>query len=168
MNKAVPVPKLQTTVVEPRYCRCCNIGNRDTATLAPMEKKGFTIIELLVVIAIIGMVGSLVFIQFAGVRARGRDAQREQEIKTIQAALTLYVTNKRAFPVYSGPITGQDPLSLELVAEGVAPAVPKDPLNAGAYVFAYDSASGQTYTLTYALETDSIPGKAEGSQTVSP
>lgn len=133
-----------------------------------MGKSGFSIIELLVVIAIIAMIGSLAFIQFTGVRARSRDAQREKEIKTIQAALTLYVTNKRAFPVYSGPITGQDPFSLELVAEGAAPAVPKDPMNAGAYVFTYDSSGGQTYTLTYALETDSIPGKTKGAQTAGP
>ncbi|MEK7082307.1 MAG: type II secretion system protein [Patescibacteria group bacterium] len=133
-----------------------------------IRRKGFTIIELLVVIAIIGMIGSLAFIQMQGARARGRDAQREKEIKTIQSALTLHVTNKRAFPVYSGPITGRDSLSVELIASDSAPAVPHDPLNAGVYMYAYDSENGQTYVLTYTLETDSIPGKAKGAQTVSP
>ena len=129
---------------------------------------GFTIIELLVVIAIIGMLGSLIFIQVTSTRTRARDVQREQEIKTIQNALTLYVTTKRSFPIYSGPITGSDPLSQELVNAGEIPSMPVDPTNVGSYIFSYDSSGGQTYALTYALETDSIPGKAKGIQTASP
>ena len=131
-------------------------------------KRGFTIIELLVVIAIIAMLASLAFIRLDGVRTRARDAEREQKIKTIQSALTLYVTNKRAFPIYSGSVTGTDPFSLEMVDAGVIPGMPKDPLNSGAYVFHYDSSSGATYTLSYALETDSIPGKAKGAQSATP
>ena len=133
-----------------------------------MMKRGFTIIELLVVIAIIGMIASLAFIQLDSARARARDAEREQKIKSIQGALALYITNKRAFPVYSGTITGTDSFSLEMVDAGVIPSMPKDPQNTASYVFRYDSASGVTYTLSYWLETDSIPGKAKGAQSASP
>lgn len=137
-------------------------------SLHEQRKRGFTLIELLVVIAIIGMIGSLVFIQMQTARTRGRDAQREQEIKVIQSALTLFVANKKLFPVYSGQITGTDSLSLELIGADAIPAMPKDPINSAPYIFSYDSSVGQTYTLTYALETDSIPGKSKGPQSVSP
>ena len=131
-------------------------------------REGFTILELLVVIAIIAMIASLAFIQFSTTRARARDAQREQEIKTLQSALTLYVTSKSSFPVYSGSITGSDPMSLALVEGGFIPSLPKDPFNTGIYIFSYDSSSGSTYELGYVLETDSIPGKAKGPQFASP
>lgn len=136
--------------------------------IAVVDKNGFTLIELLVVMAIIVMVGSLAFVQFQQYRAKARDAEREREIQELQKALTLYVTEKRIFPVSSGPITGIDALSLDLLGRDTIPAVPQDPLNQGEYVYVYDSGNGQTYTLTYSLETDSIPGKERGVQRVGP
>ena len=156
-------------VAEARHCRGCNIGNRDSVFLAVTGKNGFTLIELLVVTAIIAMAGSVAFIQFQSYRARARDAERELEIQELQKALALYVTNKRVFPVASGPITGLDALSLDLINNvGVIPAVPLDPLNAGEYLYTYDSSAGKTYAITYVLETDSIPGKPKGLHTVTP
>lgn len=132
------------------------------------EKGGFTLIELLVVTAIIAMVGSVAFIQFQKYRARARDAEREREIQELQKALALYVTNNRVFPIASGPITGLDALSLELIDAGAIPATPLDPFNTGEYVYTYDSSAGRTYTITYTLETDTITGKKKGMQTVGP
>ena len=131
-------------------------------------RHGFTLIELLVVTAIISMVGSVAFIQFQGYRAKARDAEREREIQELQKALALYVTNNRIFPVASGPITGLDVVSLDLIDAGALPAVPLDPFNTGEYVYTYDSSAGKTYMITYTLETDSIPGKPKGLQTVTP
>lgn len=132
------------------------------------SKRGFTVIELLVVIAIIATVGSFAFVQFSSYRARARDAEREREIQELQKALTLYVTNARVFPIAAGPITGTDDLSLALLNAGVLPAIPRDPLESGSSVYAYDSPDGRSYTLTYALETDSIPGKKKGVRTATP
>ena len=143
------------------------MSNRDTTFF----RKGFTIIELLVVVAIIALIASLVLVQFQVARARARDAQREHDIKTLQTALALYVTNKGTFPVYSGPICPtmpcSDALSVALLDESVLPGIPKDPVNTDVLIYSYVSA-GSTYALSYTLETDSIPGKSSGAQTATP
>ena len=123
--------------------------------------------ELLVVSAIIVMLGSLALVQFQTYRARARDAEREQEIGSLQKALALYVADARSFPIAQGVITGSDPLSQALLDAGTIGAIPRDPLSAGEYVYSYES-SGPTYLITYTLETDSIHGKKKGLQTAGP
>ena len=132
------------------------------------HRNGFTLMELLVVIAIIATIGSVAFVRLAAYRAKARDAVREREIGELQKALALYATNNRSFPVAAGPITGTDALSAALLQHDSIPAIPRDPLRIGNYVYAYDSPDGKSYTLMYSLETDSIPGKKKGLQTATP
>ncbi|MFY9463090.1 MAG: prepilin-type N-terminal cleavage/methylation domain-containing protein [Candidatus Sungiibacteriota bacterium] len=134
-----------------------------------MHRNGFTLIELLVVIAIIAMVVSVMVIQFGVYRTRVRDVQRERNMKELQKALELYVTAKRVFPEGIGIIiTGTDQVSVALVDADTIPVVESDPLNSGSFVYTYDSPSGKTYTVSYVLETDSIPGKMKGPQIITP
>jgi len=136
--------------------------------LAKQNVGGFTILELLIVIAIMTMLSSLAFIQFQTARARGRDSQREKEVKTLQDALALYATSVNTYPVYSGAITGIDAASLELIAKDAITKIPIDPTNVGNYKYIYDAPNGTTYTITYYLETASILGKQPGAHTASP
>lgn len=131
-------------------------------------KKGFTIVELLVVISIIALISSLIFVQLEQARSRARDAEREAKTKTLQNALALYVVNNKAYPVYSGPLTGSDTASRALITGDAVGQIPLDPFNSGNYQYVYNSTDGSTYTITYYLETDSIPGKTVGIQTASP
>lgn len=138
-------------------------------------QKGFTIVELLVVVAIFAVLLALVMVQFRGARARARDAEREEEIKSLQTALQLYATNHHLYPPSTGypynraPLTGTDQVSNDLRSEGTLSFdVPSDPLNTAPYQYEYESLDGLSYTLYYSLETDSIPGKAAGTQTVGP
>ncbi len=62
-------------------------------------RKGFTLIELLVVIAIIGILASIIIVSLSGARAKGRDAKRISDIKSIQLALSLYYNDHGFFPV---------------------------------------------------------------------
>lgn len=134
-----------------------------------LARAGFTLIELLVVTAIIGMIMSALVIQFGTYRMRVRDVERERNMKELQKALELYVTNKRVFPEASATvITGTDIVSLSLIDADALVAPPTDPLNTGDFVYTYDSPAGKTYTITYRLETDSIPGKAKGLQFITP
>jgi prepilin-type N-terminal cleavage/methylation domain-containing protein len=53
-------------------------------------KRGFTLIELLVVIAIIGLLASVVIASLSSARAKGRDARRVADLKSLQLANELY------------------------------------------------------------------------------
>lgn len=133
-------------------------------------RRGFTIIELLVVSAIIALIASSVFVLLSQARAKGRDATREQHIKTIQSALESFYTNARRYPVCNPGefITGQDCISVPLVNAEAIVASPRDPLNQGNYRYFYESAAGADYMITYYLETGEVPGKSAGRNQATP
>lgn len=62
------------------------------------SQRGFTLIELLIVIAIIGILTSLMTVNFIGIRQRGRDAQRKSNVRQIQSALELYRSDQANYP----------------------------------------------------------------------
>lgn len=135
------------------------------------RQRGFTIIELLVVIAIISLMTALGFALFSQARAKSRDAKRESDVKTLQSALSIYVTNASTYPTTDSSgiyLTGSDAVSAALVSAGAIQAIPLDPQNADNFRYQYTATDGFTYTLTYYLETNSIPGKSAGQHTASP
>ncbi|MBI1961429.1 MAG: type II secretion system protein [Parcubacteria group bacterium] len=72
-----------------------------------IKHSGFTLIELLVVIAIIGLLSTLAVVALNNARAKGRDAKRVSDIKSVQTALELYFADKNTYPVVaSGLILG--------------------------------------------------------------
>jgi type II secretion system protein G len=90
-------------------------------TKAKAHPKGFTLIELLVVIAIIGILASIIMVSLGSARAKGRDAKRISDIRTIQLALEEYYNDNGTYPptqaaLYSGTIS-----------PGYIPTVPLDP-----------------------------------------
>lgn len=113
---------------------------------------------------------------FSNARARSRDAKRVADVKELHDALALYVTNARIFPnpTPAGGIclTGGDAVSIALVGADAIKAVPLDPRhNCGSGLptaanlhYHYESLTGSTYKIWYALETDSIPGHSAGQQ----
>ena len=133
--------------------------------------RGFTIIELLVVVAIIGLLAALIVASFSTIRAKSRDARREEDLKTLHNALALYQLSARVFPNPTAPegvcLDGTtDPISGMLLGQGieVIPTIPLDPLHncgiglptaANAH-YHYTSLDGSTYRLDYYLETDSF------------
>lgn len=112
----------------------------------------------------------MIMVVFGTTRARARDAERELEVKTMQDAFELYFTSFRTYPISAGPtiLTRTDPVSLAMASGEAINEMPLDPLNAGTYVYTYDSPTGSTYVLTYYLETDTILLKNPGLQTVTP
>lgn len=61
-------------------------------------KKGFTLVELLVVIAIIGILATIMYMQYQKVQARARDTQRIRDFDNLKYALLLYKQDKGNFP----------------------------------------------------------------------
>jgi|TARA_Y100000310_G_scaffold342803_1_gene447526 prepilin-type N-terminal cleavage/methylation domain-containing protein len=133
--------------------------------------RGFSILEILVVIAIMAVLASIVLVTLDTARAKTRDTERITNVQEVSKALNLYIVNNNTFPVFPEEITltGDDAFSITLEDEEIISAVPKDPTHpARTYTYQSD-ASGSTYTLSFCLETDTIPNYSEGcSNTMTP
>jgi type II secretion system protein G len=137
------------------------------------QSKGFTLIELLVVIAIIGLLSTLAVVALGSAREKSRDAKRLSDVKQIQTALELYYTDQSSYPTTSTSALGAGSFAClgtsGFGAAGCANAymqiVPANPTPGGAS-YAYSSASGTTYSITFSLE-GSTGGLAAGSHTAS-
>lgn len=51
------------------------------------KQTGFTIVELLIVIVVIGILAALVITTFNGIQQRGRDTERQTDIKAVHGQL---------------------------------------------------------------------------------
>ena len=97
-------------------------------------------------------------------RLKARDARRLSDINSLQKALALYNNDNNTYPVSVSTTTlnGGDAVSSALVSGGMIPAAIKDP-QSPSYDYTYSSnAIGNTYTLSYCLETNSVPNNHSG------
>jgi type II secretion system protein G len=99
--------------------------------------QGFTLIEVMIVIAIIGILSTVVLTASNGARAKARDAQRFADLKSIEAALHLYLLNNRDLPDETGVTASAggwevsfSPNFMEYLVPYLT-TVPIDTLNAG-------------------------------------
>lgn len=69
-------------------------------------KAGFTLVELIVVMMIIGVLASLLLVNFQGARQRSRDSVRKSDLQQIRNALQIYYTDFQVFPTNTGGSNG--------------------------------------------------------------
>lgn len=85
--------------------------------------KGFTLLELLVVIIIIGLLAAIILASVNTARARGRDAKRITEIKSMQNALQIYFSANGYYPQTcfsgAGNCNSLTPTLIPVVPDGV-------------------------------------------------
>jgi prepilin-type N-terminal cleavage/methylation domain-containing protein len=99
------------------------------------KQKGFTLYELIVVAGIILLLTSIVLSRLDLSRARGRDAQKISELKTLQTALELYQLEAGGYPQQptNGPAKNSESNSTMsttlqgIVTAGYLSAIPKPP-----------------------------------------
>ncbi len=142
-------------------------------------KKCFTLVELLIVVSIIGILASIVLVSLSSSRMKARDAQRLQDIKSIQNALEVYYSTYGHYPVsgtcgssvpnggWCNSIQGQDGSGHWLregtttLSSGKDPVDPKPgsnpnwiPNGGGTYYYFASGygGSGQWYMLIFGLE----------------
>ena len=108
------------------------------------QTRGFTLIELLVVIAIIGLLAAIVLASISSARAKARDTRRKMDLRNLQTALTLYISDHNVPPPNPGVdgacganfVTALTPL----VTGNYISALPQDPSNSDGYCyFDYDT-----------------------------
>lgn len=143
----------------------------------PREKNnGFTLVELLVVVAIIGLLSMMVVISVRNIKAKARDAERVSAMNSIATVLNLYHNDYNLYPIFDGYITGIDDFSVALKATGYINNVPIDPSEMDSsgcgsltgYHYYYQSTDGKDYVLGYCQETNSMQGRAQGENYLSP
>ncbi len=103
--------------------------------------KGFTLIELLVVIAVIGMLASIVLVSLGPVRAKGRDARRQSDVRQISTAMELYYDAQT--PTQSYPNLPDTATVIPANSTTLAPylsIVPLDPTNTSPYQYQWTDA----------------------------
>jgi prepilin-type N-terminal cleavage/methylation domain-containing protein len=144
------------------------------------RSSGFTLIELLVVIAIIGILSSVVLASLNTARSKGRDAARQESIRSIQNALELYYTTNGFYPASGGASSpnggwsSSNDNSWTTLQTALAPYIPKlptDPAQSssdwagnGYNVFSYYSlgygCSQKWYMIVYHLESSTEPNRS--------
>lgn len=136
-----------------------------------MKQNGFTLIELLVVIAIIGVLTSLLVVNYQSARERARDAQRKSDLRSLQNSLRLYYNDFQGYPDSSSDDIvgcGADKTNPAVCSWGsqwklgetvYMSRLPSDPLNSGNYVYSYSQTeSGENFSVISLLENASDPG----------
>lgn len=129
------------------------------------NKKGFTILELLVSMAIIAILAAVTLATITGIKQKSRDGKRLSDMREITKALNLYSNNHGRYPTAPSEIaiTSDDAFSLELEGDLVITNVPRDPLYPSTeYKYTYLSADGNTFTLSFCLETNTIRNFSQG------
>jgi prepilin-type N-terminal cleavage/methylation domain-containing protein len=75
-----------------------NIGGWALMTSLKRKQSGFTIVELLIVIVVIGILAGLVITTFNGIQQKGRDTERETDIKALHGQIEAYWAQKGYYP----------------------------------------------------------------------
>jgi prepilin-type N-terminal cleavage/methylation domain-containing protein len=131
------------------------------------QQHGFTLIELLIVISIIGILSGFLFVNFAGVRERGRDTTRKNDLRQLKTALRLYYNDYQTYPTHTVPgfaIRGCGPEGDQGCSWGTPftanntnyMQLPMDPLNVDYYTYRYfQTNSGEGFQMCVALENAS-------------
>lgn len=123
--------------------------------------NGFTLVEMIIIIGLIGVIvsGMIILIDPATQLAKGRDGQRNSDLRTIQTALELFRADNSNYPIFSDGAGGAKEASeMDLSnSDNISylRTIPTSPNGTSCdYVYAVTD-SGSEYTIYTMLENDS-------------
>jgi general secretion pathway protein G len=115
------------------------------------KQRGFTLIEILVVVAIIGVLTSILIVNYNQARENSRDKIRKSDLKALQLAVELYKSQKGSYPTmgcsrntWTGITAsfGSCPVYITGLVPDYIGVLPTDPGNVGdGYIYYSDGAS---------------------------
>lgn len=119
------------------------------------DKKAFTLMELMIVIAILGVLTTLMTGNFLTSIKRSRDAQRKNDLTTIQRALEMYYEDNKAYPDSTGVTFGTTFCHPGgCTTKTYMQKLPNDPLANRRYQYFTDS--GTNYRIYACMENNQI------------
>ena len=120
--------------------------------------QGFTLIELLVVIAILGVLATLVTLNFRGTSAKARNTKRQAEVKQYQNALEIFANKNNGF--YPSRTAGSG-ISISLLCSDISLSPCVDDPQSPVQIYRYQSngtsggnKTGTQYVLWTKLENE--------------
>ena len=118
------------------------------------KQQGFTIVELLIVIVVIGILAGLVITTFNGIQQKGRDTERETDIKALHSQIEAYWAQKGYYPSLTDlndrtATTGFVAINLK----GLDAEAFKDPKGTSANLVAAPAANAYAYAVTNSAGT---------------
>ena len=129
------------------------------------NKKGFTIVELLIVIVVIGILATLVIVTFTGIQQKGRNTQRQTDIKALNGYVEAFYAD---FGFYPTGADMQDDEFREAYMKGLDPEALLDPKQTSGTIkttelgedeFVYSYVAGGSSACTSATEVSNTEGE---------
>ena len=138
------------------------------------KQQGFTIVELLIVIVVIGILAALVITTFNGIQQKGRDTERQTDIKALHGQLEAYYAQNGRYPTLtnvndatfrSANMKGLDAEALQDPKGSAQTLVAAAADNSYAYTVTPTGCDNTTTDCTGYTLTASLEGTIEGSDT---
>lgn len=75
------------------------------------KNLAFTLVELLVTISVIGVLTTVLMINFVGSRERAKDSQKVQNLNSMKNALRLYYNDNQSYPADDSDLKSENYMS---------------------------------------------------------
>lgn len=117
------------------------------------KQSGFTIVELLIVIVVIGILAGLVITTFNGIQQKGRDTERETDIKALHGQVEAYYAQKGYYPSLTDMNDRATGGFVATELKGLDAEAFKDPKGSASTLVATAAANSYAYTVTNSAGT---------------